>query len=742
MRSRCRLLCLVLALILIVQWLPMTVSAQEDKLPSKFDPRESGKVTAVRQTPDSFNLCWAYATAAAVEQSIIFHSLDNASVDLSESALAWFSSDSEKESVEASERYDNNYIIAPVFAMSRLCGLQYESEEPVYLSTPYLNPVSYSQNGLSDYELESVEKVSGEIDVIKRKLMEYGGAAVCYYSDLDCFSSDHRSYFQNERTEVNHSVTVIGWDDDYSRENFGAVKPDRDGAWLVKSVWGTRNENGYYWISYCEKELEDFYFYKVKKTASDTVYTHNGGMDRMFVSSKETVQAANVFTAQSNEVLTDVSFFIEENDGKGTQYRVRVYKDLKEDSPIGNTECADIEGKVTYEGYYTVKIPEKIDLSKDERFSVVVSLRSENGKNFFLAEESGCEYEKGQTYYYSSEKGWQDCAESLYKNAYINAYTQKKDKPDKSELKALVNELDGKKGIKRELEYAKKIIDNGSAGHFDVKKAFGLLRSASNECNGYTVISTADEWNRFAEDVNSGVQYRNKTVVLEADIDFSGVDFVPAGISQDRCFNGCFKGGGHILRNITVKSKDNEPKGVFGYLGKYAYVNGMIVSDSSIEAVTAGGIAGICCGGTITQCGSKGNIKADTHGGIVGILENGTISDCWCDCNGTDSIAGKLAKDEKYCISNCFVSKIGDELVKQLNSNGDKNKSFERFELKDGIVMLTDHELDASKGQTQDNNDANGSKKLGVLVPIALAVLAANGVVFFVIHRKLAKKKR
>ena len=261
----------------------MTVSAQEDKLPSKFDPRESGKVTAVRQTPDSFNLCWAYATAAAVEQSIIFHSLDNASVDLSESALAWFSSDSEKESVEASERYDNNYIIAPVFAMSRLCGLQYESEEPVYLSTPYLNPVSYSQNGLSDYELESVEKVSGDIDVIKRKLMEHGGAAVCYYSDLDCFSSDHRSYFQNERTEVNHSVTVIGWDDDYSRENFGAVKPDRDGAWLVKSVWGTRNENGYYWISYCEKELEDFYFYKVKKTASDTVYTHNGGMDRMFL---------------------------------------------------------------------------------------------------------------------------------------------------------------------------------------------------------------------------------------------------------------------------------------------------------------------------------------------------------------------------------------------------------------------------------------------------------------------------
>ena len=383
MRSKCRILCLVLSLIIAVSVFPTTVFAQTDQLPSKYDPRESGKVTPVRQTPNEFNLCWAYATVAAVEQSIIFNSIDNASVDLSESALAWFSSDSEKGVTEASERYNNNYIIAPVFAMSRLCGLQYEADEPVYLGSPYKNPVSYSQNGLSEFELESVEKVTEDRDIIKQKLMQYGGAAVCYHSDLDCFSKDHKSYYQKEHSDINHSVAVVCWDDDYSKDNFGPVKPDKDGAWLVKSVWGTRNEDGYYWISYCERELEDFYFYKVKKISSDNVYTHNGGMDRMFVSSKDPVQAANVFIAQSNELLTEVSFFVEENGGKGTRYNVKVYKDLKDGSPIGDTECADIEGNVTYDGYYTIKLPKEIELSKDEKFSVAVTLKSENGKNFF-----------------------------------------------------------------------------------------------------------------------------------------------------------------------------------------------------------------------------------------------------------------------------------------------------------------------------------------------------------------------
>ena len=277
-----RVLSFLIILALCISCFPLIVYADGDnKLPEKFDPRESGKVTPVRQSPEKYDICWAYATVGAMEQSIVFSGLDNTSVDLSESSMVWFSAQSEKENVAPQQRYSTNYITSPMFAAARIQGIEYEVDEPTLLNTPYLNPVSYSQQGVADYELDKVERVSGDINAIKEKLMEYGGAAVCYHSDTDYFSSDHKSYYQDKEKSVNHSVTVIGWDDNYSRDNFGSVKPESDGAWLVKSVWGTRNEDGFYWISYCESELKDFYFYKLQRSVSDDVYTHNKGNDKI-----------------------------------------------------------------------------------------------------------------------------------------------------------------------------------------------------------------------------------------------------------------------------------------------------------------------------------------------------------------------------------------------------------------------------------------------------------------------------
>jgi C1A family cysteine protease len=42
-----------------------------------------------------------------------------------------------------------------------------------------------------------------------------------------------------KRTLPDHSVSVVGWDDDFSRDNFGTEKPAGDGAFLVRNTWGT-----------------------------------------------------------------------------------------------------------------------------------------------------------------------------------------------------------------------------------------------------------------------------------------------------------------------------------------------------------------------------------------------------------------------------------------------------------------------------------------------------------------------
>ncbi len=749
MKYKRRLVSIFLSLIMAVIYIPIPAFAAQQELPTKFDPIKSGKITAVRQSPEAYNLCWAYSTIAAVEQNIVYQGLDNASVDLSESSLAWFSTTTEKELPEPSERYSNNYIIAPVFAMSRLSGLEYEACEPVYLHTPYLNPVSYSQEGSSEFELEMVEKVIGDTELVKKKIMEYGGAVICYHNDLECFSSDHKNYYQNKSRDIDHSVTVVGWDDDYSKDNFGEIKPDKDGAWLVKSVWGTRNEDGYYWISYCESEIKDFYFYKVRKTISDTVYSHNGGMDRVFVSSKNSVQAANVFTAQSDELLTDISFFVEENEGKGTEYKVRVFKDVKSSSPVDGIECADIEGSVQYDGYYTVKMPSEIKLAKGEKFSVVVSLKSNNGKNYFLAEDSSCKYEKGQTYFYSAEKGWQDCADTIYKNAYINAYTQKDGKPDSAELKKLVEEYDGKRGMQTAIDYCKSVLKKSDAGFAEVNNAVKRINATKNECDEYTVITTAAEWNEFARNVNSGVQYRNKTVVVEADIDFEGVEFIAAGMDEDRCFNGCFQGNGYVFRNISAGDEKDNCIGVFGYIGKYSCVSGLTVSDSRFTAKTAGGIAGICQGGTVTACGFKGEIKAATSGGIVGSLEKGTLSDCWSEVSDISGIIGSSSSDGKFCVLNCFstakdvlenvkLADNTDKLCEMLNTNGGINKSNKRFEQSGSTVRY--HAIPDNSSSIAQETKAKASV-VGITAIVCLAVIICTAGII-VMLMCLKRKKR
>ena len=62
-----------------------------------------------------------------------------------------------------------------------------------------------------------------------------------------------RSYHENKLVDFRdfHGVVIIGWDDNYSRNNFVYEKPQNDGAWLILNSWGSNwGNNGTAWISY------------------------------------------------------------------------------------------------------------------------------------------------------------------------------------------------------------------------------------------------------------------------------------------------------------------------------------------------------------------------------------------------------------------------------------------------------------------------------------------------------------
>ena len=110
----------------------------------------------------------------------------------------------------------------------------------------------------TDYDIHIMDVVivpprnnSTDNDQIKWALLKYGSLAVNY-------NNSHNSKYYNSVTHAfynpnpghNHAVSLVGWDDNYPKENF-AMTPPGNGAWICKNSWGSDwGEDGFFYISY------------------------------------------------------------------------------------------------------------------------------------------------------------------------------------------------------------------------------------------------------------------------------------------------------------------------------------------------------------------------------------------------------------------------------------------------------------------------------------------------------------
>lgn len=79
----------------------------------------------------------------------------------------------------------------------------------------------------------------------------------------------------NKRVLLNYVVVIVGWDDNYLKDNFVFdVKLELNGVWLVKSSWGEFNfMKGFFWIFYEDKilliDIDNYVMKLVLKLDSD-----------------------------------------------------------------------------------------------------------------------------------------------------------------------------------------------------------------------------------------------------------------------------------------------------------------------------------------------------------------------------------------------------------------------------------------------------------------------------------------
>lgn len=137
----------------------------------------------------------------------------------------------------------------------------------------YYSDISYSRE-LTDDEVQERR------NTIKETIMNCSAiGASCDASQIKLYTkcdTGEDVYVLNcsSNLNVNHSVTIIGWDDNFSRMNFPeSCRPNEDGAYIVQNSWGSEwGNNGYFYISYEDVNVEGSNLYVPDIVAFEDIY--------------------------------------------------------------------------------------------------------------------------------------------------------------------------------------------------------------------------------------------------------------------------------------------------------------------------------------------------------------------------------------------------------------------------------------------------------------------------------------
>ncbi|MGN0482378.1 MAG: lectin like domain-containing protein [Lachnospiraceae bacterium] len=495
----------------------------------RYDAREDGIITSVKEQGEH-NVCWAFSAISLAETSLIKNqtvingkkaTLQN--TDLSEYQLAYFTyhhgEDPEQMTKNDATRllYGDALSVGgnntfTTFALANWVGVADERSAPYESAQEGKDLDPSLEYGASVAHLQRAYWIRfQDQDAVKAAIRECGSVTMNYYHTGRYMNYDTGAYFYNgSTTAVNHTITVIGWDDSYDVSNFkNGQQPEKPGAWLVKNSWGEEwmssgkgTDGGYYWISY-----EDTNF--TKDTAkcfayvfdSADRYDHNyqyDGTAGAFISKSQQDtgyrvesgnQIANIFQVPSKskgEVLKAVSFALYAMD---VSYEIQIYKNITDtkDPQSGTPVLIEpVTGQTSYIGYYTVELGQEIPLDASDRFSVVIRLsKADNEKISFFADRTyqngswisfESDTQPGQSFYY--ENGWVDLNDTNA-CARIKAFTK-----DTSQVKPSHLTLSAEKSTYYTYEHAQlKAVQTPVAAQVE------LLTYTSSD----TSVATVDE---------------------------------------------------------------------------------------------------------------------------------------------------------------------------------------------------------------------------------------------------------
>ena len=269
---------------------------------------------------------------------------------------------------------------------------------------------------------------------IKQALVKHGAVSVAYNADIslgdggantDFINKENYAQYQDtDYMERTHFVTIVGWDDNYDKNNFatGVNDPSKieNGAWLCKNSWGSydffkdrfglegddnpatwgiKDENGnptgFFWLSYYDHTISYVNYFDVElpdengEFKTENVYAYdfsrNGADNILQLHTEDTgTEVANVFTANKDEQLKQVSVRTAESD---CDVHVRIYlidanDNLDDFDPTNGSEAVvDFTTHSTVSGFQLIDLPEFVNLKAGQKFAIVENIVSKSHKD-------------------------------------------------------------------------------------------------------------------------------------------------------------------------------------------------------------------------------------------------------------------------------------------------------------------------------------------------------------------------
>ena len=235
----------------------LTEEQIEEQLPEKFDLRD--KIDIKVESQGSLGLCWVFASNSAFETSLALKQgkyydfseiyIDYMlSIDLNAETNHW---------IHLGGGFDSwlSYVVeGGKFVLEDEAEYrEYEEEEWIRffnmetVDDTIVSNVSVFPN-FSKSEVGR-EKFIEYQDIVKRHIENYGGVVASIYID-----NEKDVFYSDKNKKANHAVCVIGWDDNYAKENFknqNGDMPNENGAYIVLNSWGENSGyNGYIYVSY------------------------------------------------------------------------------------------------------------------------------------------------------------------------------------------------------------------------------------------------------------------------------------------------------------------------------------------------------------------------------------------------------------------------------------------------------------------------------------------------------------